>query len=211
MANRVQQKESEIWGKERVRKYAEGHRKWAGIMYGGVVKGVGELKTRGRFLEMGAGPGFLAIMLARKYTDITVTAVDLSADMAEVGRENIAANKLEDRISYIVGDVGDRELVQRLGKFDLVYSTLSMHHWEAPADAIRNLWNAVGDNGVLYIHDFRRLGFLGWLPVKDGLIDSIKAALRPQEIEAILRETGVSEYRIKTPFPYVFQSVIARR
>lgn len=211
MASSVKQKEEEIWGEERVRKYAEGHKKWAGLMYRGVVKGVGELKASGRFLEMGAGPGFLAMMIAREYPGITVTAVDISPDMAEVGKEYIAANKLEDRISYVVGDVGDRELIQRLGKFDLVYSTFSLHHWESPGDAVRNLWNAVGDNGVLYIHDFRRLGFLGWLPVKDGLIDSIRAALRPREIEAILKETGVTDYRIKTPFPFVFQSVIARK
>jgi 2-polyprenyl-3-methyl-5-hydroxy-6-metoxy-1,4-benzoquinol methylase len=211
MASRVKQKEAEIWGKERVRQYAEGHKKWAGLMYGGMVKGVGKVKTSGRFLEMGAGPGFLAVMLAREYPDITVTAVDLSAEMAAVAKEYIAANKLEDRISYIVGDVSDGELMQRLGKFDMVYSTFSMHHWEAPGEAIKNLWNAVGDNGVLYIRDFRRMGFLSWLPVKDGLIDSIKAALRPQEIEAILEETGVTEYRIKTPFPFVLQSVIARK
>jgi SAM-dependent methyltransferase len=211
MAVQVKQNEAELWGKERARQYAAGHKKWAGLMYGGMVKRVRGLKVSGRFLEMGAGPGFLAMMLAREYPAIKITAVDLSPDMVEVGKENIAANGLQDRIEYIVGDVGDRALMQRLGKFDFVYSTFSLHHWEAPGDAIKNLWDAVGDGGFLCIHDFKKLGFLGRLPVKDGLINSIRAALTRQEIAAILKSAGATDYRIETPLFSMFQTVIAHR
>jgi 2-polyprenyl-3-methyl-5-hydroxy-6-metoxy-1,4-benzoquinol methylase len=203
--------EEEIWGKEKVRKYAEGHKKYAGLMYRGMMKNVRGLDLSGRFLEMGAGPGFLAMVMAREHPDVSITAVDVSPDMAEVAREYILENKLADRINYIVGDVGDRELMQRLGRFDFVYATYSLHHWKEPEDSIRNLWDAVGEGGVMYIYDFRRLGWLRALPIKDGIIESMKAALTPDEIRAVFREIGITDYRIKNTFPFLMQSAIARR
>jgi len=211
MANRVEQKEEQVWGLEEVRQYAEAHKKYAGMMYGGIIKDVKNLKTSGRFLEMGAGPGFMAVMMAQKYPDISITAVDISPHMAVVANEFIVESNLEDRIKYVVGDVGDREFMQRLGKFDFVYSTFCLHDWKLPDDAIRNLWGAVGDNGFLYIHDFRRLGFLRFLPIKDEGFESMKAAYPPDEIKAVLQKTGVTDYRIKNRFPFIFLSLIARK
>jgi len=210
MANRVEHKE-EIWGIERIREYAKAHRKYAGLMYGGVVKDVRVIGISGRFLEMGAGPGFLAVMLARKYPDINVTAVDISPHMATVANEHIAENNLQDRVNYVVGDVNDRDFMGKLGKFDFVYSTFSLHDWKPPDDAIRNLWEAVGENGILYTYDFRRLGFLRYLPINDEGFKSMKAAYSPGEIRAVLAKTGITDYRIKNRFPFIFLIAIARK
>jgi SAM-dependent methyltransferase len=211
MVVRVEQKEENLWGKEKVRKYAEGHKKYAGLMYGGMVKRVGAIKRSGRFLEMGAGPGFLAVMMAREYPEITITAVDLSPDMADAAKEYISENKLTDRIDYVIGDVNDRELMQRLGKFDLVYSTYSLHHWKDPENALRNLWDAVAEGGVLYIYDFRRSRLLGRLPFKGGLIDSMKAAFTPDEMRAVMKKIGATNCKIESGFPGLMQSVTARK
>ena len=212
MASKVEHEEGEIWGIERVRRYAREHRKYAPIMYRSIIKDVKALGVRGRFLEMGAGPGFLSMMMARKFPDITVTAVDISDAMATVANEYIVAEKLGDRIDYVVGDVGDGDFMQELGKFDLVYSTFSLHHWGAPKEPLRNLWDAVKDSGILYIHDFRKQGWLNCLPLKGEGIESMKKAFTPDEIRAVLRETGITDYKIKNSFPYyLFMSVIARK
>lgn len=97
MMSNVEQKEAEIWGVERARRYAGGHKKYAGLMYRRIVKDVRALNISGRFLEIGAGPGFLSIMLAKEYPDITIEAVDISPGMAEVANEYIVESKLEDR------------------------------------------------------------------------------------------------------------------
>ncbi len=211
MASLIEQKGEQEWGLERVREYARGHKKYAGLMYGGTVKEVQTLGISGRFLEMGAGPGFLSVMLARKFPDVTITAVDISPGMGEVANEYIVENKLQDRIRYVIGDVYDEKLMRSLGKFDLVYSAFSLHDWKPPDDAICNLWNAVGDNGVLHIYDFKRQGFLRFLPVKDEGFEAMKAAYRPDEIKSVFRKTGITDYRIKASFPFLFQSVIARK
>jgi len=165
----------------------------------------------GDYLEMGAGPGLLAVMVARQNPEINITAVDLSSDMAAVADEYITENKLENRIRYLVGDVSDEKMVENLGKFNFVYSTFSLHHWEEPEKSLRNLWNAVADNGMLYVYDFRRIGWLCSLPLGGGEIESMRASYSPKEIRGIMEKIGITDYKIRTSFPFLFQTVIARK
>jgi 2-polyprenyl-3-methyl-5-hydroxy-6-metoxy-1,4-benzoquinol methylase len=180
-------------------------------MYGDLLKTIKALNVSGRCLDVGAGPGLLAVMVANEHPDITVTAIDLSPDMAAVAGGYIRESGLEDRISYVVGDVGDERLLKKLGKFDLVYSTFSLHHWQAPEKSIRNLWKAVADNGMLYLYDFKRVGWLCSLPLKFNEMNSMRASYTPDEIGSILKRAGVTDYSIKVPFPFLFQSIIARK
>jgi SAM-dependent methyltransferase len=180
-------------------------------MYGGVVKAVKFLGISGRFLEMGAGPGFLAVMLAREYPEISVTAVDIQPSMATVAGEYIAESGFQGRIDYVVGDVNDRDFLRKLGKFDFVYSTFSLHDWKPPDNAIRNLWEAVGDDGILYIHDFRRPGFLRFLHVNDEGLKSMQASYSPGEVRDALARTGIADCTIKSAFPYIFLSAFAHK
>jgi 2-polyprenyl-3-methyl-5-hydroxy-6-metoxy-1,4-benzoquinol methylase len=211
MASRVGQIGESISGIENARKYAKAHEKYARLMFGGTLKDIKASNISGSFLEMGAGPGLLAIMVARQNPEINITAIDLSPDMATVANEYISNNGLGNRIRYLVGNVNDERMLQELGKFDFVYSTFSLHDWEAPEDSIRNLWNAVKDNGVLYIHDFKRIGWLCSLPLKSGEIDSMRASHTPDEIRDIFYRIGITDYRIKTPFPFLCQSIIAHK
>jgi 2-polyprenyl-3-methyl-5-hydroxy-6-metoxy-1,4-benzoquinol methylase len=209
MLRRMEQKEEAIGGIEEARKYAQAHRKYAGLMYRAFLKDLKALHVSGSYLEIGAGPGFLAVMIAEHHPGVSITAVDLSPDMVAVANEYINERKLQDRIRYLVGDVGDQDMMEGLGKFDLVYSTFSLHHWKDPEASIRNLWNAVKDNGILYIHDFKRVWWLCFLPLEGGEIVSIKASYTPKEIGVILQELGITNYKIKTLFPFFLQSIIA--
>jgi 2-polyprenyl-3-methyl-5-hydroxy-6-metoxy-1,4-benzoquinol methylase len=211
MANRVAQSQGAITGVEKARDYAEKHKKYAKLMYGDLLKTIKALDISGRCLDVGAGPGLLAIMIAKEHPDITVTAIDLSPDMAAVASDYIRESGLEDKVSYVVGDVGDERLMGKLGKFDLVYSTFSLHHWKSPEKSIRNLWKAVADNGKLYLYDFRRIGWLCSLPLKMNEMRSMKASFTPDEVSSMLERTGVTDYSIKVPFPFLFQSIVARR
>ena len=211
MPQRIERKEETIGGIEDARRFAQAHKKYAGLMYRAFLKGLKALHVSGDYLEMGAGPGFLAIMIVERNPDVSITAVDLSPDMVTVANEYINERKLQDRIHYVVGDVGDQDSMEGLGKFDLVYSTFSLHHWKDPETSISNLWNAVKDNGILYIHDFKRVWWLCFLPLKGGEIGEIRASYTPKEIRAILQKLGIVDYRIKTSFPFFLQSVMARK
>ena len=85
-----------------------------------------------RVLEVGCGPGHLSIRLARQH-DLDVTGLDLDPAMIERARANAdrAGNGDQREPSFLVGDV--TALAFPDGSFDLVVSTLSMHHWADPA------------------------------------------------------------------------------
>lgn len=193
------------------RQYAERHKKYASLMYRSILRHIKANHISGSYLEMGAGPGFLAIMLARQNPEVHITAIDLSPGMATVANEYISKNGLENRIRYLVGDVSDEKMLEKLGKFNFVYSTFSMHDWKAPENSLHNLWNAVEGNGVLYIYDFRRIGWLCSLPLKIKEIEPMRAAYSPNEIRDILRKVGITDCRITTSFPFLFQSIVAHR
>ena len=207
----VTEQKQAIPGIADARKYAENHKKYAKLMYGGLIKRINSYGKSGRYLEIGAGPGFLTTMLAQANLDITITAIDLSPEIAEVASEHIKDNKLEDRILYLTGDVADTEFIKGLGVFDLIYSSYSLHDWKAPEKSIRNLWRAVGANGILYIHDFRKMGWLRFLPFKSVEKDAMIAAPSARKIRTIFQRMGVNDYSIKTVFPYILRDIIAKK
>ncbi len=55
-------------------------------------------------LDLGCGPGMHAITLAQQL-GVSVVGVDVDADMLEVARENVNKAGLEDKISFIHGDI----------------------------------------------------------------------------------------------------------
>jgi SAM-dependent methyltransferase len=194
---------------EEARKYTKAHKKWAKFMYLGILKDIKKFNISGRYLEAGAGPGFLATIIARQNPEVTITAVDISPGMSVVANEYITEKGLGDRIKYLIGDSTDEKLMKELGKFDFVYSTYSVHHFEDPEKAISNLWDGVANNGILYIYDFKKIGWLCSLPFKDQEIISMNKAFTPGEARTVLQKTGIKKYKVKTVFPYMFQSIIA--
>jgi ubiquinone/menaquinone biosynthesis C-methylase UbiE len=193
------------------RKYAERHKKYASLMYRGILKDIRANGISGNYLEMGAGPGLLAVMVVRQKPDINITAIDLSPGMATVANEYISKNGLENRIRYLVGDVNDEKMLQKLGNFNFVYSTFSMHDWKAPENSLRNLWNSVEDKGMMYIYDFKRIRWLCSLPIRSREIEYMRASYSPNEIRDIFRKIGITDCRITTSFPFLFQSIAAHR
>ena len=206
MLKRIEHQEEAIEGIDEVRRYAEAQRRGK-FMYKPLVKELQALNVTGHYLEIGAGPGLLAAMLAEENPDLTITAIDLSAQMAEVAFDFFRDHHLQDRINYVVGDVNDENVMLGLGKFDLVYSTLSLHHWKEPERSIRNLWQVVKENGTLYICDFKRVWWLYFLPGANF----IKAAYNSGEIEEMLYRSQIKNYKIKTSFPYCVQSIVATK
>jgi len=209
--SRAEQREEAILGIDSARKYAEKHKKYASLMYRGILKDIRANGISGNYLEMGAGPGLLAVMVARQNPEINITAIDLLPDMATVANEYISKNGLESRIRYLVGDVNDGKMLQKLGKFNFVYSTFSMHDWKAPENSLRNLWNSVEDKGMLYIYDFKRIGWLCSLPIRSRELEFMRASYSPNGIRDIFRKIGITDCRITTSFPFLFQSIAAHR
>lgn len=108
-----------------------------------------------RVLEVGCVPGHLSDMLTRRY-GLDVTGVDLDPAMIEHARANAArsGNGTERRPTFLVGDVGSLSFPD--ASFDLVVSTLSMHHWADPAAALAEIGRVLRTGGRSLVWDLRR-------------------------------------------------------
>ena len=85
-----------------------------------------------QILEVGCGPGLLSLRLARHH-GFEVTGLDLDPAMIARAQANTnrPGNGDQRRPSFLVGDVAALAFPDQ--SFDLVVSTLSMHHWADPA------------------------------------------------------------------------------
>ena len=169
---------------------------------------ISRLGVTGKFLEIGPGPAVLTTMVAQAIPEAHITAVEISPGMITVAREHVEREGLTDRIALVEGDANDTELLEQLGRFDLVYSTYTLHHWDHPETVIKNLLRAVAPGGILLIHDLKRVWWLYWVPSQEGFITSIRAAYTPLEIRDLLTRMGVDRYEIKNGL--FWQSIIVR-
>jgi len=104
----------------------------------------------GAVLDVGTGPGVLLVELAARRPDLRLTGVDLSADMIAAATRNLA--RFGERAGARVGDVTSLPFPDR--SFDLIVSSLSLHHWDHPEAAAPELARILRPAGQVYIYDF---------------------------------------------------------
>lgn len=204
----IEQEEAFI-GLEAAKKYAE-NTKGSTMRYRAFLSNLKTLNIHGKYLDIGAGTGNLATIIAQNNPEVEITALEISVDMLSVGEEYIRNNGLQGKIKFIKGDAVDKEMINKLGKFDLIYSTYSLHHWENPRKVIDNLMSNLNDNGILYLYDLRRVWWLYWIPIYNGFFNSIRAAYIKKEIKEMLTGINPECYEIKFEFPFM-QSIIIRK
>ncbi|NLO27412.1 MAG: class I SAM-dependent methyltransferase [Actinobacteria bacterium] len=178
--------------------------------YEAFLKHLKALGITGRYLDVGAGTGTPAVTVAEDHPEVEITALELSPAMIQVGKEYVRSRGLQDRIIFVLGDATDEGTIEALGEFDIIYSTFSLHHWEAPAVVIRNLLNSLRGSGVLYLYDLRRVWWLYCIPVHKGFFASIRGAYVAGEIRELLGGLGVVSYEVKNEPPFLL-SVIIRK
>jgi ubiquinone/menaquinone biosynthesis C-methylase UbiE len=100
-------------------------------------------------LDVGTGPGVLLVELAKLRPDLHVTGVDRSADMVAAAQRKLA--RFGARAGAVTGDAADLPFTD--GSFDLIVSSLSLHHWDRPADAARELTRVLKPGGRICVYD----------------------------------------------------------
>ena len=107
-----------------------------------------------RMLEVGCGPGHLSSRLARQY-GFEVTGLDLDPAMIAHARANAErpGSGNERRPTFLVGDVAALAFPDR--SFDLVVSTMSMHHWADPAAGLAEIGRVLRPGARALVWDFR--------------------------------------------------------
>ena len=104
--------------------------------------------------DLGAGEGAFALLLAQQAKK--VIAVDSSARMIEVGREQAARHGVKN-IEYRLGDMEEVPIAD--GEVDVVFFSQSLHHALHPARAVEEAWRILTPGGRIAILDLARHRF----------------------------------------------------
>lgn len=116
----------------------------------------------GRALDLGSGTGQLAIEIAEMAPKLAVIGLDMSDAMLDLASANARQADVGDRVTFIKG-VADR-VPYPDASFDLVVSTLSMHHWPDPVAVFNEIQRVLRPGGRFMIFDLRRdVGLAPWL------------------------------------------------
>lgn len=129
--------------------------------YARVVDGVAAAYSRGTLLEIGSGPGRLAVRLVNEVPDLAVIGVDISDAMVERAARRAAGAGLSEKVRFEVGDVGALPLSD--AEFDGVVSTLSLHHWPDPVRGLSEIHRVLKPGGEARVYD---LAHWLWRPAR---------------------------------------------
>jgi ubiquinone/menaquinone biosynthesis C-methylase UbiE len=139
----------------------------------------------GAVLDVGTGPGVLLVELAALRPDLRLTGVDLSADMIAAATRNL--EPLGHRARAHVGDVTSLPFADQ--SFDLVVSSLSLHHWDHPEAAVPELARVLRPGGRVLVYDFPFAPF-------DKLADAART-------RSVLNARAPERTSIRTGVPFV--------
>ena len=130
----------------------------------------------GLILDVGTGPGALAVEIAGRCLSCRVLGIDLAPEMLRTAAQRAAEAGVGERVDFQVSDAAQLPLAD--GSIDAAVSTLSLHHWRDPAAVLRELWRVVRPGGRVLIYDTRFsysarqvAEFLGATPFGAGSLD----------------------------------------
>jgi ubiquinone/menaquinone biosynthesis C-methylase UbiE len=108
----------------------------------------------GLALDVGAGPGYVAVELARRGPAVRVVGLDLAAHMAAHAAGRGARAALDGRALWPQGD-GHR-LPFADATFNLVVSSFALHHWRDPLAVFDEIARVLAPGGQYCIADVCR-------------------------------------------------------
>jgi tRNA (cmo5U34)-methyltransferase len=104
-----------------------------------------------RVLELGCGTGNLSLAVAERYPEAELTLVDGAAEMLALARERLGPGR---RVACV--ESGFEELQPEARAFDLLVSSISLHHVVDKPALFRRLHAALEPGGFLVFSDQMR-------------------------------------------------------
>ena len=185
------------------------------FVVGALAQGV----TQGVALDLGTGPGYVAVEIARQRPGLRMVGLDLACHMVERARREAAQAGLDGRGLWPQAD--GHSLPFADDSFDLVVSSFALHHWDDPLHVLdeiarvlrrpeedRRLARKRKPGGRYYIVDLCRevtllqriFAYLS-IPVVSllfgsylgygGYYESVRAGLTREEAEALLERSSL--------------------
>ena len=160
----------------------------------------------GRLLDVGCGPGNIALKIARRWPRIRVVGIDFSLNMILAARAAAASQQLTGRAEFLAGDA--KKLPFPDCALDFVLSNSVLHHLHDPLGMLDEMARVVKPGGLVLLRDLRRPGRLifpwhvRWYGrhysglMKKLFTDSVRAAYTGEELARMLHASRLAAARV---------------
>jgi ubiquinone/menaquinone biosynthesis C-methylase UbiE len=213
--------EQQEWDKER----AEQHARWAKmasrLIYAPfarrIVRGITSLEGGSTVVDLGTGPGILAIEFHKLLPQAKIIGVDLSSDMLEIARRNAdeaGMSNYETRLGRA------EEIPAKSNSVNLVVTQSSLHEWEDPQEGLSEIFRILKPGGSLILKDYNRDWLSKWrrnlfkffmAMVGESYEDHLEMfKFTFDEVADLLREAGFDEIKGKARGLQLFVQALKR-
>ena len=110
--------------------------------------------SSGQILDIGTGPGYVPLEIARRSQNSEIKAIDISPAMIRIASKNAKDAELAGHVHFQYGSAESIPFGD--GYFDLIISTLSFHHWAKPRECLKEIHRVLRNGGEAWIYDLRR-------------------------------------------------------
>jgi ubiquinone/menaquinone biosynthesis C-methylase UbiE len=189
--------QSEPWqDEERAERYARETKIGSKIVYAPfakkIVRSLGTLEDKGAtIVDLGTGPGWLAVELHKLWPQAKIIGVDPSTEMLKIARRNADEAGIPD-FEARLGAAEETSLPSNSA--DLVVSQYSFHEWEDPQQGLREVFRILKPRGSLILSDYNRAWLSPWKRKLLGLFHHLDMfEFTFDQVADLLTEAGFDE------------------
>jgi ubiquinone/menaquinone biosynthesis C-methylase UbiE len=141
-----------------------------------------EVPRPAAILDVGSGTGRLLQAAESIFPDATLQGVDAAVEMVKEAEASLPASS---RIQFRLATA--EQLPFREGQFDLVFSTMTFHHWADQARGISEVSRVLAPGGRWLLADFIATGPMRWFflvtrPKRFHEMGQIRSMLEPARL-----------------------------
>jgi ubiquinone/menaquinone biosynthesis C-methylase UbiE len=178
------------------------------------VKELKKHAVQGTITDVGCGPGYLLMLIAKELPATRLVGVDISKQMVQRATANFASTGYGGRAEFRQGSAEHLPFNDDTQNF--VVSTLSLHHWANPQSAFNEIYRVLAPGAELLILDLRRDAqrlFLWLLMFAQNVafrlmgegalrkinepVGSLLASYTSEEIKEMMAKTPFSDFKVE--------------
>ncbi len=177
-----------------------------------------DIDYKARILEIGCGPGWVSLELARRLPEVDIVGLEQSSELVRIAHQN----KLQHEILNIsfINTVFDNLKIFTNRSFDVIISFKGFHRWSNPQGVLNEIKRILKKQGKYAIIDYRKdLNLLAkasmWFTAKTMSIEfsshwktTLMHTYSLEEIVKILMQTKLKDWKIRTTlFDYLIYKI----
>jgi ubiquinone/menaquinone biosynthesis C-methylase UbiE len=179
--------------------------------YDPVAEEVVSFLRDGTILDLGTGPGYLPIRIAKKSPSIRIDGIDLGQKLIAMARANAIKAGVSDRVNFEVGNAGKLRFED--DSYDMVLSTGMLHALNDPVGVLRECYRVLKPGGETWIYDPARVSsyidkkkYLASLSFKEKIISLLfrfytkfnpPHSYNKEKVSGMIDQTDFKEYCIE--------------